>query len=133
LRVDEPRKNDGKVVDNARVQALAREVERLTFADIGGLEEVKQEIRRRIILPFEKPSMFRRFRKRIGGGILVYGPPGCGKTLLARATAGECGANSSMWRLPMCSLCGSPNPSTTSRPFSTRRAPARRQYFSLTS
>jgi SpoVK/Ycf46/Vps4 family AAA+-type ATPase len=93
LRVDEPREGDSKVVDNARIQALAREVERVTFADVGGLEAVKQEIHRRIILPFQKPSMFRRFRKRIGGGILVYGPPGCGKTLLARATAGECGAN----------------------------------------
>lgn len=66
--------------------------ERATFADVGGLDEVKHQIRRRIITPFLKPSLFERFKRRSGGGILLYGPPGCGKTLLARATAGECGA-----------------------------------------
>jgi transitional endoplasmic reticulum ATPase len=65
---------------------------RVTFADIGGLEDVKAQIRRKIILPFEKKSLFDRFRKRAGGGVLLYGPPGCGKTLLARATAAECNA-----------------------------------------
>ncbi|XOV77529.1 MAG: AAA family ATPase [Aestuariibacter sp.] len=66
--------------------------EKVTFADVGGLEIVKKQIRKKIITPFQKPSLFNRFRKRIGGGILLYGPPGCGKTLLARATAGECNA-----------------------------------------
>ena len=64
----------------------------VSFADIGGLEEVKAQIRRKIVLPFEKKSLFDRFRKRAGGGVLLYGPPGCGKTLLARATATECNA-----------------------------------------
>lgn len=71
------------------VDAPARTI---TFADVGGLELVKEQIRRRIIRPFQKPSLFQRFKKRVGGGILLYGPPGCGKTLLARATAGECDA-----------------------------------------
>ncbi len=66
--------------------------EPVSFADVGGLDEIKNQIRKRIILPFQKPSLFQRFKKRIGGGILLYGPPGCGKTLLARATAGECNA-----------------------------------------
>ncbi len=66
--------------------------ERVTFADVGGLEHVKKQIHRKIILPFKKPSIFERFKKKAGGGILLYGPPGCGKTLLARATAGECNA-----------------------------------------
>ncbi|KRA15447.1 MULTISPECIES: ATP-binding protein [unclassified Lysobacter] len=66
--------------------------ERVSFADVGGLDQVKHQIRRRIITPFLKPSLFERFKRRSGGGILLYGPPGCGKTLLARATAGECGA-----------------------------------------
>lgn len=62
------------------------------FVDVGGLEQVKKDIRRRIILPFAQPNLVARFRKKAGGGVLLYGPPGCGKTLLARATAGECGA-----------------------------------------
>jgi transitional endoplasmic reticulum ATPase len=65
---------------------------KITFADVGGLAEVKKQIHRRIILPFQKPSLFQKFGRRAGGGVLLYGPPGCGKTLLARATAGECDA-----------------------------------------
>lgn len=64
----------------------------ISFGDIGGLDEVKETIRRKIILPFQKPSLFERFKKRSGGGVLLYGPPGCGKTLIARAIAGECKA-----------------------------------------
>jgi AAA+ superfamily predicted ATPase len=71
---------------------LHPEAERVDFSDVGGLDEVKRQVRKRIILPFEKPSLFKRFKKRVGGGILLYGPPGCGKTLLARATAGEVNA-----------------------------------------
>ncbi|HSK05429.1 MAG TPA: ATP-binding protein [Kofleriaceae bacterium] len=64
----------------------------VTFDDVGGLGEIKAQIEKRIILPFQKPSLFAKFKKKAGGGILLYGPPGCGKTLLARATAGQCKA-----------------------------------------
>lgn len=74
------------------VRLFAAPVARMTFAEVGGLDEVKKQIRRKIVTPFQKPSIFARFKKKVGGGILMYGPPGCGKTLLARATAGECGA-----------------------------------------
>ncbi|MFT6144427.1 MAG: SpoVK/Ycf46/Vps4 family AAA+-type ATPase [Myxococcota bacterium] len=67
------------------------EQEPITFADVGGLEDLKKRIRRKIILPMQKPTLFQRFKKKTGGGVLMYGAPGCGKTLMARATAGECG------------------------------------------
>jgi len=64
----------------------------VTFQNVGGLSELKEHIRMNIIYPFQNPALFRSFGQRIGGGILMYGPPGCGKTFIARATAGECNA-----------------------------------------
>ncbi|MGE5577097.1 MAG: AAA family ATPase, partial [Syntrophothermus sp.] len=64
----------------------------ITFDDVGGLEDLKETIRMRIVRPFITPGLFERFKKKIGGGILLFGPPGCGKTFIARATAGECHA-----------------------------------------
>jgi len=67
------------------------EVERpkIQFGDVGGMDAVKEEIRLKIIYPLTHAEMFKAYGKGIGGGILMYGPPGCGKTHLARATAGE--------------------------------------------
>ncbi|RLG14673.1 MAG: ATP-binding protein [Candidatus Nanohalarchaeota archaeon] len=59
------------------------------FDDIFGLEEAKRKIREKIILPFERPDIYKIYKKKAGGGILFWGPPGCGKTLLAEATAKE--------------------------------------------
>ena len=64
----------------------------MTFADVGGMGRVKDEIRMKIILPLKQPELFKAYGKKAGGGILLYGPPGCGKTFLARATAGEVNA-----------------------------------------
>jgi AAA+ superfamily predicted ATPase/thioredoxin-like negative regulator of GroEL len=63
------------------------------FSDIGGMTDVIERIRMTIVYPFKNPDLFKKFKRRPGGGILMYGPPGCGKTHIARATAGECEAN----------------------------------------
>jgi AAA+ superfamily predicted ATPase len=62
------------------------------FIDVVGMRELKKLLRVRIIEPFKNPGLFQRFRRSAGGGVLLYGPPGCGKTLIARAIAGECEA-----------------------------------------
>jgi cell division protease FtsH len=64
-----------------------------TFADVGGLDEVKKKIRMNFILPLKQPELFAAYGKEAGGSLLLYGPPGCGKTFLARAVAGEINAN----------------------------------------
>lgn len=66
--------------------------EKVRFSSIVGAEDLKRTIRLKIIEPFLKPGLFERFRKQAGGGILLYGPPGCGKTMIARAIANECDA-----------------------------------------
>lgn len=63
------------------------------FADVAGLDELKKSLRLQIIEPFRNPGLFARFRKSAGGGVMLYGPPGCGKTLIARALAGEAGGS----------------------------------------
>jgi SpoVK/Ycf46/Vps4 family AAA+-type ATPase len=82
-------KNDASAL--GLVSDLAVEFERPTvkFADVGGMNAVKEEIRMKIIYPLQNAELFKQYGKKTGGGVLLYGPPGCGKTLLSRATAGE--------------------------------------------
>jgi transitional endoplasmic reticulum ATPase len=62
---------------------------KVRFDDIGGMDALKEEIRLKIVYPLTHAELYKAYGKPIGGGILLYGPPGCGKTHLARATAGE--------------------------------------------
>lgn len=96
--------NAPNVVDFGAVRAVNDEIvhhrmvkdtagPKIGFDDVGGLENVKRQMRRRIINPFLKKELFSKFKRRAGGGVLMYGPPGCGKTMLARALAHECNAS----------------------------------------
>ncbi|XP_023228643.1 transitional endoplasmic reticulum ATPase isoform X1 [Centruroides sculpturatus] len=69
------------------------EVPNVTWDDIGGLENVKKELQEMIQYPVEYPDKFLKFGMTPSRGVLFYGPPGCGKTLLAKAIANECQAN----------------------------------------
>lgn len=64
----------------------------VNFNDVGGMADLKEEIKLNIIYPFKNPELFIQYGKKAGGGILLYGPPGCGKTFIAKATASECNA-----------------------------------------
>ncbi|XP_046388727.1 transitional endoplasmic reticulum ATPase TER94 isoform X2 [Ischnura elegans] len=69
------------------------EVPTVTWEDIGGLESVKRELQELVQYPVEHPDKFLKFGMQPSRGVLFYGPPGCGKTLLAKAIANECQAN----------------------------------------
>ncbi|HVT90063.1 MAG TPA: ATP-binding protein [Tepidisphaeraceae bacterium] len=68
---------------------IVREKPTIRFEDVAGLDDVKEDIRLRMLYPFEHPQLAEKFGISAGGGILLYGPPGTGKTMLAKATAGE--------------------------------------------
>jgi len=70
-------------------QWVVKEKPFIRFADVAGLDEVKEDIRLKMIYPFAHPDLAERFGIRSGGGVLLYGPPGTGKTMMAKATAGE--------------------------------------------
>ncbi|KAE9461258.1 hypothetical protein C3L33_06830, partial [Rhododendron williamsianum] len=69
------------------------EVPNVSWEDVGGLENVKRELQETVQYPVEHPEKFEKFGMSPSKGVLFYGPPGCGKTLLAKAIANECQAN----------------------------------------
>ncbi len=63
------------------------------LADVGGMDEVKERLEAAFLAPMRNPELRKLYGKSLRGGLLLYGPPGCGKTFIARAVAGELGAN----------------------------------------
>jgi ATP-dependent 26S proteasome regulatory subunit len=81
------------VTDDAPVAPVADvEPSTVRLADVGGLDAVKQRLEIAFLGPMRNPDLARMYGKSLGGGLLLYGPPGCGKTFVARAVAGELGA-----------------------------------------
>jgi transitional endoplasmic reticulum ATPase len=70
-------------------QWIVKEKPKLRFDDVAGLDDVKEDIRLKMIYPFQHPELAKKFGINPGGGVLLYGPPGTGTTMLAKATAGE--------------------------------------------
>lgn len=77
----------------ASLRETVVEVPSVTWNDIGGLLDVKRELQELVQFPVEHPEMFEKFGMQPSRGVLFYGPPGCGKTMLAKAVANECQAN----------------------------------------
>jgi len=82
-----------KMVEPSAMREVLVEVPNVRWSDIGGLEEVKQELQEAVEWPIKQPDLFTRMGIEPPRGILLYGPPGTGKTLLARAVATESEAN----------------------------------------
>lgn len=75
------------------LREMVVEIPNISWNDIGGLEKVKRELQETVQYPVEHPDKFLKFGMSPSKGVLFYGPPGCGKTLLAKAIANECQAN----------------------------------------
>ncbi|HEY2238152.1 MAG TPA: tetratricopeptide repeat protein [Streptosporangiaceae bacterium] len=80
--------------EGASAPAEAYDAERSTLklADVAGMSQVKQRLEAAFLAPMRNPDLRKLYGKSLRGGLLLYGPPGCGKTFIARAVAGELGA-----------------------------------------
>mmetsp|Transcript_24179 Transcript_24179/g.35984 ORF Transcript_24179/g.35984 Transcript_24179/m.35984 type:complete len:899 (+) Transcript_24179:34-2730(+) len=81
------------VCDPSTLRENKVEVPDVKWADIGGLEDTKRDLQEMVRYPIEHRGLFEKFGMEASRGVLFYGPPGCGKTLMAKAIANECGAN----------------------------------------
>ena len=88
-----PRFVDGDTEDPGKAEAFETERPTLRLADVGGMEAVKERLEVAFLAPMRNPELRRLYGKSLRGGLLLYGPPGCGKTFIARAVAGELGAH----------------------------------------
>ncbi|WP_017538629.1 ATP-binding protein [Nocardiopsis halophila] len=83
---------DPEVPDPLDDDDFPTEREKITLADVAGMEKVKERINAAFLMPMRNEELRKAFSKSLRGGLLLYGPPGCGKTYIARAIAGEMGA-----------------------------------------
>lgn len=82
-----------ETVNPSSLRETVVEIPKITWEDVGGLEEVKQELQETVMYPIVHGDLYKKYVLSPSTGVLFYGPPGCGKTLLAKAIANNCGAN----------------------------------------
>jgi len=82
-----------RMVQPSAMREVLVEIPKVKWEDVGGLEEVKQALKEAVELPLKNPECFKRLGIRPPRGILLYGPPGCGKTYIVKALANESGTN----------------------------------------
>ncbi|MET1125004.1 MAG: CDC48 family AAA ATPase, partial [Archaeoglobaceae archaeon] len=82
-----------KEIEPSAMREVLVEIPKVTWDDVGGLEDVKREIIEAVEWPLKYPEKFKKFGIKPPKGVLLYGPPGTGKTLIAKAVANECNAN----------------------------------------
>lgn len=88
--------SNGKVdnkEDNTETKWQCSGIPNISFDDVAGLNDVKESIKLRLILPLQHADIYKQYNKQVGGGVLLYGPPGTGKTMIAKAIANEVKAN----------------------------------------
>ena len=83
---------DEPLGDSAADQRWDLQTPRVTLADVAGMDEVKRRLELALLAPLRNPELLKLFGGTLRGGLLLYGPPGCGKTFMARAVAGELSA-----------------------------------------
>merc|ERR1712137_1198811 len=86
--------NEARVrVNPSSLRETVVSIPNVTWEDVGGLEEVKNELQETVMYPITYGHLYKKYHTTPSTGVLFYGPPGCGKTLLAKAVANSCGAN----------------------------------------
>ena len=81
-----------RLAGGEEAEVFDSEVPTVTLADVGGMESVKERLHASFLAPMRNPELRKLYAKSLRGGLLMYGPPGCGKTFIGRAVAGELGA-----------------------------------------
>ena len=84
---------EAKIEDGQIKEVAFLEKPKMNFTSVAGMDHMKSIIVRYIVWPFKDPKLAEKYGMKAGGGVMLYGPPGCGKTFIAKATAGECAAN----------------------------------------